>query len=61
MRAGSTNLDMAITADGKFLYTLDAGTGTIGIFGIQKDGALTSLGSAAGVVVNAGFNAIAAY
>ena len=38
------DLDVAISGDGKFLYALNSGTGTVGIFGIDADGALSSLG-----------------
>ena len=55
------NLDIAISADSKFLYTLNSGTGAIGIFGIQEDGTLINRGDAEGLSVNAGFNGIAAY
>jgi 6-phosphogluconolactonase (cycloisomerase 2 family) len=58
--AGSTNLDIAISADGKFLCTLNSGTGTISIFGITQDGSLTSLGDVGGLSASAGFNGIAA-
>jgi len=58
--SGATNLDITISSDGKFLYTLNSGNGTIGIFAIQKDGQLTSFGSASGVSAAAGFNGIAA-
>ena len=58
---GATNLDIAISADGAFLYSLNAGDGTIGVFAIdQQSGALTSLGSVAGLAANAGLNGIAA-
>ena len=46
---GATNLDIAISSDGKFLYTLNSGNGTIGIFAIQKDGSLTNVGTAGGI------------
>ncbi|MGA8150134.1 MAG: hypothetical protein WB952_04235 [Terriglobales bacterium] len=58
--SGSTNLDIAISADGKFLYTLNAGTGTVGIFGINADGSLTNLGDVGGLSASAGLNGIAA-
>ena len=57
---GSTNLDIAISSYGKFLYTLNSGTGTISIFGINQDGALTNLGDMGGLPASAGFNGIAA-
>jgi len=57
---GVTNLDITVSSDGKFLYTLNSGNGTIGIFAIQKDGQLTSFGSAGGISPASGFNGIAA-
>jgi len=57
---GATNLDIAISSDGKFLYSLDGEIGMISIFGIQSDGTLTDLGTVGGVLQNAGFNGIAA-
>jgi 6-phosphogluconolactonase (cycloisomerase 2 family) len=58
--AGAANIDITISSNGKFLYTLNAGKGTIGIFAIHKDGALTNLGSADGLTAAGGFNGIAA-
>ena len=52
---------MAISSDGKFLYSLNAGIGTIGIFAINKDGSLGSLGAVSGVAAKGGFNGIVAY
>ena len=51
---------MAISSDGKYLYTLNSGTGTINIFGINQDGTLTSLGDVSGLSAASGFNGIAA-
>lgn len=58
--AGATNLDITVSADGKFLYTLNSSNGTIGIFAIQKDGTLLNAGSVEGISAKAGFNGIAA-
>jgi 6-phosphogluconolactonase len=58
--AGATNLDIAVSADAKFLFTLNSMDGTIGIFVIQKDGTLKNLGPASGFSPNSGFNGIAA-
>lgn len=58
--SGSTNLDIAISSEGKFLYSLNSGTGTVSIFAINQDGTLTSLGDATGLSESAGFNGIAA-
>jgi 6-phosphogluconolactonase len=57
---GSTNLDIAISADGKFLYTLNSGEGTIGVFAIQPDGTLNNVTEVGGLPKTAGFNGIAA-
>jgi hypothetical protein len=57
---GSTNLDAAISADGKFLYTLDSGTGKVSILGIDQNGKLEPLGEVSGVKASAGFNGLAA-
>jgi 6-phosphogluconolactonase (cycloisomerase 2 family) len=53
-------LDITVSADGKFLYTLNSRNGTIGIFAIQEDGTLKNEGSAGGIIPNSGFNGIAA-
>jgi hypothetical protein len=59
--SGAVNLDLAITADGKFLYSLNSGNGSIGIFAIQKDGTLTNVTPVSGLPASAGFQGIAAY
>jgi hypothetical protein len=58
--AGSTNLDIAVSADGAFLYSLNAAAGTVGIFQIQADGFLTNFGTLNGLPAGAGLNGIAA-
>jgi 6-phosphogluconolactonase (cycloisomerase 2 family) len=58
--SGATNLDIAITLDGKFLYSLDGEIGKISIFGIQSDGTLTNLGTTGALPKGVGFNGIAA-
>lgn len=45
---GNTPLDMSITTNGRFLYSLDPTNGTIDMFQIEPDGSLTSLGTVAG-------------
>jgi 6-phosphogluconolactonase (cycloisomerase 2 family) len=57
----SANLGMAVSADGRYLYTLNAGTGAIGVFAVQEDGSLVSLEQQAGLPASAGLNGIAAY
>jgi 6-phosphogluconolactonase (cycloisomerase 2 family) len=47
--------------DGKFLYTLNAGTGAVGVFAIQPtNGTLTDLGADGSLPAAAGLNGIAA-
>lgn len=58
---GSGNLDIAVSSDSKFLYSLNSGNGTIGIFGIQEDGTLLNVGEADAISAKAGFNGIAAF
>jgi 6-phosphogluconolactonase (cycloisomerase 2 family) len=58
--AGSTNLDITISSDGAFLYSLNAGGGSIGIFQIERDGSLTNFGTQGGLPAAAGLNGIAA-
>ena len=59
--AGSTNLDIAADSTGRFVYTLNTGTGSIGTFAIQPNGDLLDLGAEPGLPVAAGMNGIAAY
>jgi 6-phosphogluconolactonase len=40
---GSAPIDMAITDGGRFLYSLNSGTNTIGAFRVHSDGSLTRL------------------
>ena len=47
-------------SDSRFLYTLNSGSGTIGMFAINQDETLTSLGEASGLTANVGYNGIAA-
>ena len=58
---GAVNLDIAVSSDSKFLYSLNSGNGTIGIFAIQEDGTLLNLSEAHAISANAGFNGIAAF
>jgi 6-phosphogluconolactonase (cycloisomerase 2 family) len=59
---GAGNLDIAVTADSKFLYTLNSGNGTIGIFAIdQQGGALSNVSEDPVISAKAGFNGIAAF
>lgn len=59
---GATILDLALSSDGKFLYSLNSGNGAIGAWSInQSSGVLTANVGAALPTANAGFNGIAAY
>jgi hypothetical protein len=53
--------DITISADGKFVYTINSQSGNIGIFAInQQDGTLAGLGQAGDLPKSVGFNGIAA-
>lgn len=59
---GATTLDLAISSDGHFLFSLNSGNGTIGAWSInQGTGVLTANAGAVLPTSNAGFNGIAAY
>ena len=58
--AGATNLDIAVSSDGKFLYTLNSGNGSVGIFSIQSEGSLNNIVSTDGLPASAGLNGIVA-
>ena len=58
---GSTNLDMAISADGKYLFNVLSGAGQIGVFTINAGGTVNQLGSIEGLPQTVGFNGIAAF
>jgi 6-phosphogluconolactonase (cycloisomerase 2 family) len=59
--AGTTDIDIAISQDGKYLYTLNTGTGTVGVLEIIANGTLTPFRMTAGLKAQAGFNGIAAF
>lgn len=52
--------DMAITPDGRFLYTLNTGRGTVGMFFVRKSGKLVFLGEVGSLPALAGLQGIAA-
>lgn len=59
---GAGNLDIAVSDDSKFLYTLNSGDGTIGVFAInQQGGALSNVSDYQVISAKAGFNGIAAF
>ncbi len=54
-------IDLARTADGTFIYTLNTGTGTVGMFSRnRRSGALTFLGEVGGLPAQGGLQGIAA-
>ena len=57
---GATNLDIAISSDGKFFYSLNATVGTVGVFAIQSNGTLKEVDEIPGFTAAVGFNGIAA-
>lgn len=59
--SGATPLDMDVTQDGKFLFVLQTGTGTIGAFAIGADGGLSVLADTPGLSAVAGFQGLAAF
>lgn len=60
LRQGTTNLDMTVGSDGKYLFTLDSGSGAISVFDINSDGTVNPLGEIDGLPKTVGFNGIAA-
>jgi 6-phosphogluconolactonase len=59
---GTAPIDLGLSHDGRFLYVLNAGAGTIGAFGVERDGSLAALPGATGVVAPAsGSQGLAAY
>jgi len=57
---GAANLDITTTGNGKYLFNLQSGAGSIGVFTINSDGTLNQLGNIEGLPKTAGFNGIAA-
>ena len=53
-------LDSAISHNGQFVYSLNTGVGQIGMFKINANGSLTSLGTVGGYSAVSGFQGIAA-
>lgn len=51
--AGSAPLDMSLSRDGRYLYSLNSGTSTIGAFQVGVDGALTALAGIGGLPARA--------
>lgn len=60
LRDGSNNLDITTSSDGKYLFNLLSGTGSIGVYEINSDGTLNQRDDIEGLPKTAGFNGIAA-
>ena len=58
---GSNNLDIAVSDDAKYVYTMNTGAGTIGIFAVQPNGSLRLIGFASGLSAQSGFEGLAAF
>ena len=56
---GTLPLDMGISQDGRYLYSLETGAGVIGAFMINPNGSLTSLGTMGSFPAVGGFQGIA--
>ena len=59
--AGSNNLDIAVSQDAKYVYTMNTGAGTVGIFAVQPNGSLKVIGQAPGLTARGGFEGLAAF
>jgi len=57
---GSTNLDITVSGDSKYVFTLNSHSGTIGVFAIQSNGELSSVDEIGGLPQSVGMNGIAA-
>jgi len=57
---GSTNLDITVSGDSKYVFTLNSSSGTIGVFAIQSNGGLHSVEQVGGLPKSVGMNGIAA-
>jgi 6-phosphogluconolactonase (cycloisomerase 2 family) len=59
--SGAQPLDLDITPDGRFLYVLKNGTGTVGTFTVASDGTLSALADTPGLGAHAGFMGLVAF
>lgn len=60
-QAGDLPKDLGFSHDGQYLYSVNVGTGTIGMFAIETDGSLTHLGNTDAVLPAGVVNGIAAW
>jgi len=56
----SFSLDIAVSSDGKYVFNLNPGSGTIGVFVIESDGTLNPFGNITGLPISQGHSGIAA-
>ena len=59
--AGAQPLDLDMSRDGRFLYVMKNGTGTVGAFAVAGDGSLTPLADTPGLAARSGYMGLAAY
>jgi 6-phosphogluconolactonase (cycloisomerase 2 family) len=59
--AGAAPIDLGLSRGGRFLYVLEAGTGTIGAFAVSHDGQLAPLPDTPGLTAASGLQGLAAY
>ncbi len=57
---GALPIDLAVTPNGRFLYTLNTGRGTVGMFRVRRSGRLVFLGEAGSLPIRSGLQGIAA-
>jgi len=60
-RAGSTDIDATISRDGRFIYTLNTGSGTSGVFSLAADSKLNFLTTVGALPTAGAINEIEAY
>jgi 6-phosphogluconolactonase len=59
--AGGQPLDIDFGGDGRFLYVLKNGTGTVGAFAVNSDGTLTPLPDTPGLAAHSGYMGLVAF
>ena len=57
---GTAPIDLAMSKEGRYIYSVNALTGTVGIFEVHPEGTVESLGNVPGLPVNDGAQGIAA-
>ncbi len=56
---GTTNLHITVGGDGKYLFTLDSGSGAVSVFSMNSDGTVNPLGDIEALPKTEGSNGIA--